>query len=190
MRTESFSLEINSSINPYKKSIAVDSDKSLSIRSFLIGSISQGVSKVSNVLESHDVFSAISSLKKLGVKIYKNKKNCKIHGVGINGYNYNKKIILNAGNSGTLGRLILGLLILSVACKEFLTKLVITLIKFVRSIFTFSKSILDSNEIFFSLKISNANLVVEIISIFSFFWAGSSAKCEKAVDIELSTSIC
>ena len=27
-------------------------------------------------------------------------------------------------------------------------------------------------------------------SIFSFFWVGKSAKFEKAVDIELNTSIC
>jgi 3-phosphoshikimate 1-carboxyvinyltransferase len=34
-----------------------------------------------------------------------------IYGVGLNGFKYKKNIILNAGNSGTLGRLILGLLV-------------------------------------------------------------------------------
>tara|TARA_A100001011_G_scaffold396824_1_gene495961 strand:+ start:53 stop:1402 length:1350 start_codon:yes stop_codon:yes gene_type:complete len=111
MRTESFSLEINSSINPYKKSIAVDSDKSLSIRSFLIGSISQGVSKVSNVLESHDVFSAISSLKKLGVKIKRDKsKSYTIYGKGIGSLFAKKGLNLYFGNSGTLARLLIGIL--------------------------------------------------------------------------------
>ena len=51
-------------------------------------------------------------LKKLGIKSKNKKKNeCKIYGKGINGYKYKKNIIINAQNSGTLGRLILGLLI-------------------------------------------------------------------------------
>ena len=53
----------------------------------------------------------LKCLKKLGVKIKFFKNKCEIYGVGINGYNYKKNIILNAGNSGTLGRLIMGLLI-------------------------------------------------------------------------------
>ena len=44
MQSKSFSLNINHKIKPFKKSIKVDSDKSLSIRSFLIGSISQDIS--------------------------------------------------------------------------------------------------------------------------------------------------
>ena len=39
------------------------------------------------------------------------KKFCEIFGVGLNGYKYKKNLSLNAGNSGTLGRLIMGLLI-------------------------------------------------------------------------------
>ena len=56
-------------INNFDKKIVVDSDKSISIRSFLIGSISQGVSSVKNVLESEDVFSTINCLRKLNIKI-------------------------------------------------------------------------------------------------------------------------
>ena len=36
---------------------------------------------------------------------------CQIYGKGINGYKYKKNLTINAENSGTLGRLILGLLI-------------------------------------------------------------------------------
>ena len=50
MKFKKFNVFLNSKISPYKKSIKVDSDKSLSIRSFLIGSISQGISVVKNVL--------------------------------------------------------------------------------------------------------------------------------------------
>ena len=69
MSQKSFSVNINNKVRPFKKSIKVDSDKSISIRSFLIGSISQNVSVAENVLESEDVLSTIKCLKKLGVKI-------------------------------------------------------------------------------------------------------------------------
>ena len=69
--SKSFNLNISSLIRPFKKTIEVDSDKSLSIRSFLIGSISQNVSKAKNVLESEDIFSTINCLRRLGVKIQK-----------------------------------------------------------------------------------------------------------------------
>ena len=69
MPAQSFALTINKKIKPFKKTIVVDSDKSLSIRGFLISSISQNVSSLKNVLESEDVLSAILALKKLGVKI-------------------------------------------------------------------------------------------------------------------------
>ena len=49
MQSKSFSLKLNHKIKPFKKSIRVDSDKSLSIRSFLIGSISQNISSVTNI---------------------------------------------------------------------------------------------------------------------------------------------
>ena len=68
MPNKSFSLNINHKIKPFVKSIKVDSDKSQSIRSFLIGSISQNISITRNVLESEDVFSTIDCLKKLGVQ--------------------------------------------------------------------------------------------------------------------------
>ena len=69
MYSKSFSLSINKKIKPFSKIIKVDSDKSISIRSFLIGAISQNISKAKNVLESEDVFSTINCLRKLGVKI-------------------------------------------------------------------------------------------------------------------------
>ena len=44
MNSKKFSLVIKKPIKNFKKKIIVDSDKSISIRSFLIGSISQGIS--------------------------------------------------------------------------------------------------------------------------------------------------
>ena len=75
MPTKSFNLSVKKKINSFKKTITIDSDKSMSIRSFLIGAISENISSVNNVLESEDVLSTINCLKKLGVQI--KKKNLK-----------------------------------------------------------------------------------------------------------------
>ncbi len=102
---------IKNKINPFKKTILISGDKSLSIRWVLFSSLADGVSKSKNLLMSQDVFAAIKAVKKLGIKVKIKNKICEIYGRGINGYNYKKNIIINAENSGTLGRLILGLLI-------------------------------------------------------------------------------
>tara|TARA_Y100000591_G_C21823433_1_gene695054 strand:+ start:769 stop:2100 length:1332 start_codon:yes stop_codon:yes gene_type:complete len=106
-------LEIRKKIKTYNKKIFVDGDKSISIRWALIASQAIGVSKASNLLKSEDVLNTLECLKKLGVKIIFKKNICKIYGQGINSFNFKKNITLNAGNSGTLGRLILPLLIKS-----------------------------------------------------------------------------
>ena len=73
MPTKSFNLFVKNIILPFKKKIKVDSDKSISIRSFLLGSISQNITSIKNVLESEDVLTTINCLKQLGVKIIKKK---------------------------------------------------------------------------------------------------------------------
>ena len=77
MLNRPFDLSVNQRTKNFNKVIRVDSDKSISIRSFLIGSICQKISTVKNVLESDDVISAITCLKKLGVKIKKIKQKIK-----------------------------------------------------------------------------------------------------------------
>ena len=104
-------LKISNIISPFKKEINIEGDKSISIRWALLASQANGKSISYNLLKSEDVIDTLNCLKKLGIKIKLSKKSCQIFGQGINGFNYNKKIILNAGNSGTLARLILGLLI-------------------------------------------------------------------------------
>ncbi len=111
MFSKSFNLEINNKISSFNKTIEVDADKSMSIRSFLIGAISHNISSANNVLESEDVFSAINCLKKLGVKIKKQKrKKYLIYGKGLGSLTANKNTKLNFGNSGTLARLLIGIL--------------------------------------------------------------------------------
>ncbi|WP_415284812.1 3-phosphoshikimate 1-carboxyvinyltransferase [Candidatus Pelagibacter sp. Uisw_130] len=106
-------LIINQKIEPFKKIIKVDGDKSLSIRWVLLASQALGISKAYNLLMSEDVSAALEAIKKLGIKVKINKSNCEIFGNGINGFNYKSGLVVDAKNSGTLGRLILGLLIRS-----------------------------------------------------------------------------
>ena len=98
-------------IKPFKKKILVSGDKSLSIRWVLFSSLANGESEAENLLLSEDVVSTINAIKKLGIKVKFIKNKCKIFGKGINGFKYKKNLVLDAKNSGTLGRLILGLLV-------------------------------------------------------------------------------
>ena len=104
-------LIIKERIRKFDKQITVSGDKSISIRWVLFSSLASGVSKAQNLLRSEDVKSAIKAVKKLGIRVNINKKFCKIYGKGINGYKFKKNLTINAENSGTLGRLILGMLI-------------------------------------------------------------------------------
>ena len=106
-------LIITDQIKKFNKQIQVSGDKSLSIRWVLLASQAIGRSKGYNLLMSEDVLAAIDSIKKLGIKVRIQKNYCEIIGNGINGFKYKKDLIINAKNSGTLGRLILGLLIKS-----------------------------------------------------------------------------
>ena len=98
-------------ISEFNEKIFIPGDKSISIRWVLISSIADGVSKAKNLLMSEDVLAAIRAVRNLGVKVVINKNICKIHGVGIKGLKYKKNLVIDAKNSGTLGRLISGILI-------------------------------------------------------------------------------
>ena len=106
-------LIIKNKIKKFNKQIQVSGDKSLSIRWVLLASQAIGKSKGYNLLMSEDVLAAIDSIKKLGIKVRIQKNYCEIVGNGINGFKYIKNLTIDAKNSGTLGRLILGLLIKS-----------------------------------------------------------------------------
>jgi|TARA_B110000116_G_scaffold171958_1_gene148631 3-phosphoshikimate 1-carboxyvinyltransferase len=102
---------VKKKIKCFDKHITVSGDKSLSIRWVLFSSIASGISKAYNLLLSEDVLAAINAIKTLGIKVNLNKKICTIYGNGLSGYKYKKNLIIDAKNSGTLGRLIMGLLV-------------------------------------------------------------------------------
>jgi len=106
-------LKIENKLKSFNKEITVDGDKSLSIRWVLLASQAQGRSKAYNLLMSEDVFAAINCIKRLGIEVKILRNYCEIIGNGMDGFKYKKNLTINAGNSGTLGRLILGLLIKS-----------------------------------------------------------------------------
>ena len=105
------SLIINNKIARFNKVILVSGDKSLSIRWVLLSSLANGTSTAKNLLLSEDVLATIKAIKILGIKSKITKNKVKIFGKGFEGYKYKKNITINAENSGTLGRIILGLLI-------------------------------------------------------------------------------
>ena len=100
-------------IKSFDTKINVSGDKSLSIRWALLASIANGKSKAYNLLMSEDVLATLDAIKKLGIKVKIHNDYSEIYGNGLNGFKYKKDLIINAKNSGTLGRLILGLLIKS-----------------------------------------------------------------------------
>ena len=98
-------------IKNFNKKIVVPGDKSLSIRFILLASAALGKSTAYNILKSEDVLCALNSIKKLGIKYKLTKSYCMIYGKGLNGFKFKNNTVINAGNSGTLSRLIIGLLI-------------------------------------------------------------------------------
>ncbi len=104
-------IQISNKIKKFNNIIEVSGDKSISIRCVLLASQAIGTSKIYNLLESEDVMNALKSIKKLGISYKKLKKYYEITGFGLSGFNTKKKIKIDAGNSGTFARLILGLLV-------------------------------------------------------------------------------
>jgi len=104
-------VHINERIKIFNKKIYVPGDKSLSIRWILMSATAVGTSIAYNLLKSEDTLSALNAIKKLGIRYKINKNICEIYGKGQNGFKFKNNTIINAQNSGTLARLIFGLLI-------------------------------------------------------------------------------
>ncbi len=89
--------------------IIIPGDKSISHRSIIIPSISNGVCEISNILKSDDVLKTINAFKEMGVDINEENTKIIINGKGLNSLKKPKKE-LYLGNSGTSARLLTGLL--------------------------------------------------------------------------------
>ena len=174
-------LSVSKKTKPFNKIIEVDSDKSISIRSFLIGAICQKISSIKNVLESDDVISTIKCLKKLGVKIKKlGSKNYIIYGNGLGSLRAKKNTQLNFGNSGTLSRLLVGILSttpnieLKILGDRSLNKR--SMEKLINLMSAFGASFSPKKKIKFPLKIVSSKIPIGIT-----YKAGVSAQLKSAV---------
>ncbi len=87
----------------------IPGDKSISHRSIIIPSISNGTCEISNILKSEDVLHTLNAFKAMGVKIEESETKIIIEGKGLNSLNKPKNEIY-LGNSGTSARLLTGLL--------------------------------------------------------------------------------
>ena len=108
--SKKISVIIEKKIKKFNSSITFIGDKSLTHRGFLIASQCRGISRLKAVLESEDIKSTIQCLKKLGVKIIKKNNQYLVFGNGLISFMAPKTKRLNAGNSGTLVRILMGLL--------------------------------------------------------------------------------
>lgn len=89
--------------------IEVPGDKSVSHRSIMMGSLAKGTTRVSNFLSSADCLSTLRIFQAMGARIRRSGTRVTIEGCGLHGLRAPKKI-LDAGNSGTTSRILLGLL--------------------------------------------------------------------------------
>ena len=107
------------SIKPVPKinlKLNIPGDKSISHRSIILNSISNGKARVEGLVSGEDCISTINIAQQLGCKIETkishdgSSLESIVHGVGLGGFKQPKKI-LDAGNSGTTTRLFAGLLV-------------------------------------------------------------------------------
>ncbi len=95
--------------NPLIGTIPIPGDKSISHRSIILGSLSVGKLKISNFLTSTDCIATVNAMRQLGADITIDDNQVIIKGHGLGGLKQPSDII-DAGNSGTLIRLLSGVL--------------------------------------------------------------------------------
>ena len=91
--------------------IELPGDKSIAHRALLLGALAEGDSELSNLPASHDVRSTLRCLRSLGVTIEEDetRATARVRGGGLSALSA-PEFVLDAGNSGTTARLLLGIL--------------------------------------------------------------------------------
>lgn len=94
---------------PLKGRIAIPGDKSISHRSLMLSALAIGESRVTGLLEGHDVLATAAAMRAMGATIERQDDGeWRIHGVGVGGL-LQPQGALDMGNSGTSTRLLMGL---------------------------------------------------------------------------------
>ena len=89
--------------------ITIPGDKSISHRAVMFGSLSDGLTEVTNFLQGADCLSTIECFRSMGIEIENTPDKILIHGKGLHGLQAPASV-LDTGNSGTTTRLISGIL--------------------------------------------------------------------------------
>ena len=92
-----------------KGRLRVPGDKSISHRAVMFGSISKGITRITEFLNGADCISTVSIFKKMGIDIEMNGTSVIVKGNGLHGLK-RPDSILDCGNSGTTTRLVSGIL--------------------------------------------------------------------------------
>jgi 3-phosphoshikimate 1-carboxyvinyltransferase len=106
-------------IHKIKGELKLPGDKSISHRAVMFSSLAKGKSAIQNLAKGEDVKSTINCFRQLGISIEQNENGHQIIGNGFKGLKFNNTP-LDAGNSGTLTRLISGIL----CCQNFESSIV------------------------------------------------------------------
>lgn len=88
--------------------VSVPGDKSISHRSLILGTVADGTTRISGLLESDDVLATLGAMRALGAKIEKQGDTWLVKGCG-NGALLAPEAPLDFGNAGTGSRLTMGL---------------------------------------------------------------------------------
>ena len=97
---------------PLRGEITPPGDKSISHRILMLASLAEGETKVAGFLPGEDNLASVRIFEQMGIRIEwpdKGKTSLNIHGVGLHGLR-EPDDILDAGNSGTCARLMMGIL--------------------------------------------------------------------------------
>lgn len=89
--------------------VSLPGDKSISHRAIMFGSISEGITEITNFLQGEDCLSTIRCFQQMGIPIECHGDSVTVHGKGLRGLSAPRQA-LDVGNSGTTARLISGIL--------------------------------------------------------------------------------
>ena len=94
---------------PLQGRIAIPGDKSISHRSLMLSALAVGTSRVTGLLEGHDVLATAAAMRAMGASIERREDGeWVVDGVGVGGL-LQPREALDMGNSGTSTRLLMGL---------------------------------------------------------------------------------
>ena len=96
-------------VNGLKGTVTVPGDKSISHRAVMFGSISNGLTEITNFLQGADCVATIDCFRNMGIEIDNTSDRILVHGKGLHGLS-KPSGTLDVRNSGTTTRLICGIL--------------------------------------------------------------------------------